>query len=118
MKFSPIMLFENRSYNLLNLWKFFYSGVFYKFGGIKLVSCRRGDRRLKFFHRGYQVVGDEMKKPVDFKRFAEECIRLAAVVTPIEDKAILLSMGETWLRLAEHAGSVQALLEGDGSQTS
>jgi len=63
-------------------------------------------------------VGDEMKKPVDFKRFAEECIRLAAVVTPIEDKAILLSMGETWLRLAEHAGSVQALLEGDGSQTS
>jgi hypothetical protein len=60
----------------------------------------------------------QVKKPVDFKKFAEECIRLAAIVTPVEDKAILLSMGEAWLRLAEHAGTVQALLEGDGSQHS
>jgi hypothetical protein len=59
-----------------------------------------------------------VKKPIDFKRFAKECLRLAADVTPIEDKAILLSMGEAGLRLAEHPGSVQALLEGDGSQLS
>ena len=85
-------------------------------GGLTSKLQARGSKA--FFRRGYSGCGDEMKKPVDFKRFAEDCIRLAAVVTPIEDKAILLSMGETWLRLAEHAGSVQALLEGDGSQTS
>ena len=60
----------------------------------------------------------QVQKPIDFKRFAQECIRLEAVVTRIEDKAVLLSMGEAWLRLAEHAGTVQALLDGDGSQIS
>ena len=64
------------------------------------------------------VVGDEMQKPIDFKRFAQECIRLAEDVAPIEDKAILLSMGEAWIRLAEHADTVEALLEKDGSQLS
>ena len=87
-------------------------------GVIKLVDCRLGDRRLNLSTEDAQVVGDEVQKPVDFKRFAEECLRLAAVVTPTEDKAILLSMGVAWLRLAEHAGTVQTLLEGDGSQTS
>jgi hypothetical protein len=73
-----------------------------------------GIEGLNLFTEDAKIVGDEVKKPVDFKRFAEECIRLAAVVTPIEDKAILLTMGETWLRLAEHAGSVQAILDGNG----
>jgi hypothetical protein len=60
----------------------------------------------------------QVKKPVDFRKFAEECIRLEAIVTSIEDKAILLSMGVVWLRLADQAGTVQALLEGDGLQRS
>jgi hypothetical protein len=34
-----------------------------------------------------------VKKPVDFKIFTAECIRLSAVVTSVEDKAILLRMG-------------------------
>ena len=69
-------------------------------------------------HRGCSGCGDEMQKPIDFKGFAQECMRLAEDVTPIEDKAILLCMGQTWLRLAEHADIVQTLLEGDDSQTS
>ena len=77
-----------------------------------------GIEGLSLFTEDAQVVGDEMQKPIDFKRFAQECIRLAEDVTSVEDKAILLCMGQTWLRLAEHAGTVEALLEGDGSQTS
>jgi hypothetical protein len=57
----------------------------------------------------------QVKKP-DFQRFAEECIRLEAVVTLIEDKAISLNMGVVWLRLAEHAVAVQAILKRDGSE--
>ena len=48
---------------------------------------------------------------VDFKRFAEECLRLSANVAAVEDKAMLLKMGEIWLRLAEHAEAIITLLE-------
>jgi hypothetical protein len=58
-----------------------------------------------------QAVGLPMEKPVDFKRFAEECLRLAANASTTEDKVILLKMGEVWLLLAEHAGAIQPFLD-------
>jgi hypothetical protein len=51
-----------------------------------------------------------MEKPVDFATFAAECARLAQVVESIEDKALLLKMAEVWLRLADKAERIQAVL--------
>ena len=52
-----------------------------------------------------------MEKPVDFETFASECARLAQVVESIEDKALLLTMAEVWIRLADKAERIQAVLD-------
>jgi hypothetical protein len=36
----------------------------------------------------------------EFRRFAEECLRLAEHVQSVEDKAMLLSMAQAWIQLA------------------
>ena len=51
-----------------------------------------------------------MEKPIDFEMFAAECARLAQVVESIEDKAILLRMAEVWIRLADKAERIRAVL--------
>jgi hypothetical protein len=38
-----------------------------------------------------------------YKRRAAECVRMAERASNPEDKALLLQMAETWLRLAEKA---------------
>jgi Tfp pilus assembly protein PilX len=38
-----------------------------------------------------------------YKRRAAECVRMAERTANTEDKALLLQMAETWLRLAEKA---------------
>jgi hypothetical protein len=48
-----------------------------------------------------------------FRRFAEECRRLAGQVVAIDDKAILLDMAQVWIRLADRAREVEALLNED-----
>jgi hypothetical protein len=53
---------------------------------------------------------------VDFKKFAEDCLRLAASVPRTEDKTALLKMSEVWVRLAEHAKVIQALISDIGSK--
>jgi hypothetical protein len=52
-----------------------------------------------------------MQKPIDFRKFATECARLAEEVGAIEDKAVLLSMAEVWIQLADKEKSIRALLE-------
>jgi hypothetical protein len=39
----------------------------------------------------------------DYRRHASECVRLAQNSQNPADKALLLKMAETWLRLAEQA---------------
>ena len=38
-----------------------------------------------------------------YKRRAAECVRMAERIDNPDDKALLLQMAETWLRLAEKA---------------
>jgi len=47
----------------------------------------------------------------DFRKFAEQCVQLAEEVQSIEHKAQLLTMAEVWIRLADKANSVRALLD-------
>ena len=51
-----------------------------------------------------------MERPIDFERFAAECARLAQAVESIEDKALLLRMAEVWIRLADKAERIHAVL--------
>jgi hypothetical protein len=59
---------------------------------------------------------DMVDVPVDFKKFAEDCLRLAMSVQGTEDKAALLKMGEVWVRLAEHYEVILALISDTGSK--
>jgi hypothetical protein len=38
-----------------------------------------------------------------YRRHAADCIRVAAVISSTSEKALLIQMAETWLRLAERA---------------
>lgn len=52
-----------------------------------------------------------METPQDYRKFAEECRRLARRAEDAQHKAILEEMAEVWLRLAaeaEQKGSRQA----------
>jgi hypothetical protein len=48
-----------------------------------------------------------------FRRFAEECRRLASDVVAVDDKAILLDMAQMWIRLADREPEVSVLLKED-----
>jgi hypothetical protein len=53
-----------------------------------------------------------MEKPIDFATFAAECARLAQAVESVEDKALLLTMAEVWIRLADKAERIRGVLGG------
>ena len=57
------------------------------------------------------AIGLGMEQPIDFHKFASECARLAQEARTIEDKALLLSMAEVWIALADKAEVVQTLLD-------
>jgi hypothetical protein len=44
-----------------------------------------------------------MTSSEEYRRHAGECVRLAQQIRNARDKALLLAMAETWLRLAEQA---------------
>jgi hypothetical protein len=50
---------------------------------------------------------------IDFRKFAEQCVQLAEEVQSIEHKAQLLTMAEVWIRLADKADVVRAVLGDD-----
>jgi hypothetical protein len=49
-------------------------------------------------------------EPMDFRKFAEDCIRLAERVQSVEDKSALLSMAQAWIRLADQGHEVRRLI--------
>lgn len=46
-----------------------------------------------------------MASSEEYRRHAGECVRLAQQTQNTKDKALLLAMAETWLRLAQQAES-------------
>src|SRR5262245_15393978 len=51
-----------------------------------------------------------LMEPIDFHQFAEDCRRLADQVPLVEDKSVLLQMAQAWIRLADRAEEIQAML--------
>jgi hypothetical protein len=49
-----------------------------------------------------------------FRRFAEECVRLAERFQSGDDKAVLLSMAQVWIQLANQGHNVRQLIGQDG----
>jgi hypothetical protein len=49
-------------------------------------------------------------EPSDFRKFAEECLRLADQVQSVEDKSALLGMAEAWIRIADQGEEVCRLM--------
>jgi hypothetical protein len=47
---------------------------------------------------------------LDFRNFAEECLRLADQVQSTEDKSVLLSMAQVWIRIADQDQQVDRLI--------
>jgi hypothetical protein len=47
---------------------------------------------------------------LDFRKFAEECLRLADQVQSTEDKSVLLSMAQVWIRIADQDQQVERLI--------
>jgi hypothetical protein len=41
------------------------------------------------------------RTPEDYRRFAEECLRLSQTTDNQQTRAVLLQMAQVWLRLAE-----------------
>ena len=44
-----------------------------------------------------------MPAPDQYRQHADECVRVAQMITDPVDKALLLQMAQTWRRLAERA---------------
>jgi hypothetical protein len=63
--------------------------------------------------RGIVVVGDfAMGTNPDHRKFAEECIAMAHASEDTNDKALWVTLAQSWVRLAEHAGQANASREG------
>jgi hypothetical protein len=53
-------------------------------------------------------------EPTDFRKFAEDCIRLADQVQSVEDKSVLLSMAQAWIQLADQEHKIYRLIDENG----
>ena len=49
-----------------------------------------------------------------FRRYADECLRLAEQVQSLDDKAALLTMAQAWVRLADQGHQVNRLIGENG----
>ena len=47
----------------------------------------------------------------DHRRFAEECVAMAHASEDANDKALWITLAQSWVRLAEHAAHVSASSE-------
>jgi hypothetical protein len=45
---------------------------------------------------------------IRFRRFAEECIRIADGIESVDDKATLLTMAQEWIKLADRGHQMEA----------
>jgi len=57
---------------------------------------------------------DSKGESEEFRQFARECIRLAEQVQSVGDKAVLFSMAQVWIRLADQGHQIRQLVDGDG----
>ena len=65
------------------------------------------------------LVGTELRmEPTDFRSFADECVRLAQQAQSVDDRSVLLSMAQAWIRLADKESYVRALLDTERSALS
>ena len=48
-----------------------------------------------------------------FRRYAEECVRMAQETHVPEHRALLIDMAQRWIELAEQADRIQGLLDRD-----
>jgi hypothetical protein len=48
----------------------------------------------------------------DHRKFAEECIAMAHASEDANDKALWVTLAQSWVRLAEHAAQTHASREG------
>jgi hypothetical protein len=71
--------------------------------------------KLPLFDNGGE--GARMER-VDFRKFAQECLRLADQVQSIEDKSVLLGMAQVWIRIADQGQQIYRLIGEIGSQSS
>jgi hypothetical protein len=55
-----------------------------------------------------------MNSPEEYRRRAEECVQLAQSA-PASQRAILIDIAQTWVRLADLATTERAWIGGDGS---
>lgn len=61
--------------------------------------------------QGYSTPQGELHmEPMDFRKFAEDCVRLAERIQSVEDKSVLLSMAQAWIRLADQGHEVYRLI--------
>ena len=53
------------------------------------------------------------------RRYAEECVAMAQRAEDDQDKALWLTLAQSWVRLAEHVerSTVEAVLEMDNDQS-
>ena len=49
-----------------------------------------------------------MGTPQDHRRWAEECVAMARAAANHRDKALWLTLAQSWVRLAEHAAHMSA----------
>jgi hypothetical protein len=55
------------------------------------------------------LIGDfAMGNNRDHRRFAEECIAMAHASEDANDKALWITLAQSWVRLAEHAAHISA----------
>ena len=80
---------------------------------LPIMCCHPGEPALLDSMRG----GVRME-PSDFRKFAEECLRLADQVQSVEDKSALLSMAQAWIRIADQGQEVCRLIGETAPQSS
>jgi hypothetical protein len=60
-----------------------------------------GAREFSYGREASKVRGQVLRAADEYRRHASECVRLAQSAHTSGDKALLLRMAESWLRLAE-----------------
>ena len=54
--------------------------------------------------------GSKMGTTLDHRRCAEECVAMARLAGDTKDKALWLTLAQSWVRLAEHAAHAETSL--------
>lgn len=50
----------------------------------------------------------ENAKPHQYRRYAEDCMRMAQEARTLEQRTLLLDMAQRWMELAEQSGRIRS----------